>query len=98
MLLLAAGHAGGAAAGPGHLWRARYDVEFMTPESGRPAALIEADLRWAGGPGECPEAVEIDMAQDGFPGGYGAFVRELPSRGTQLSSCPQGPRIAGIAV
>lgn len=63
-----------AAAAPGR-WLARYEVGFRPSETGVPAAHIAVTLQWIGKTSARPASVEVDMADDGFPGGYGAHVR-----------------------
>lgn len=67
--LLAPGDAEGAAE-----WLARYRVRFGHTETGVPKADVEASLRWMGRADARPTRVDLDMAEDGFPKGYGFFV------------------------
>ena len=67
----------GADEKPGPDWLAHYEVAFGRSAQGVPTARIEAELLWSGNTGDRPSALEVDMADDGFPSGYGSFVRDF---------------------
>ena len=68
------------------LWRASYEVRFGSSPAGVRQASIAARLAWIGDPAKRPAEVSLKMADDGFPGGYGAHVEGLPmpEAGTSL--------------
>jgi predicted metalloprotease with PDZ domain len=68
-------------------WSARYRVVFAT--SKEPA--IEATLTWVRKGKARPESVEVGMADDGLPNGYGSYVRDFTPEGRILST-PEGLR------
>jgi predicted metalloprotease with PDZ domain len=61
-------------------WAARYRVRFISSAAGVPRADVEATLRWIGERSRAPSWVDVGMAEDGFPKGYGAFVRDFAAR------------------
>ncbi len=58
-------------------WTARYEVRFGATEKGIPKADVHVALEWIGKPAPRPPWVDVGMADDAFPGGYGAFVRDF---------------------
>jgi hypothetical protein len=68
------------------LWQATYNVHFGSSPAGVRQARIAAKLSWVGDPARRPATVSLTMADDGFPGGYGAHVEGLaiPEAGTTL--------------
>ena len=60
------------------LWQATYDVRFGSSSAGVRQAQVAARLSWIGDPARRPAEVSLKMAEDGFPGGYGAHVEGLP--------------------
>lgn len=69
-------------------WTGRYRVRFAADEGGARYAEVEARLAWARGRGSWPTEVELGMA-DGYPGGYGAFVRGLEAVAPEGSRAPR---------
>lgn len=59
-------------------WSARYEVRFVADEQQPARVEVEVVLRRLPGTGSPPESVELSMA-DGYPGGYGRFVRGFES-------------------
>jgi predicted metalloprotease with PDZ domain len=59
-------------------------VNFRQGGSAVPRAEVEARLHWIGAAAR-PATVEVGMAEDGFPGGYGAFVRDFGPAAEVLS-------------
>ena len=82
--------AAGAADAPD--WSARYRVVFASPKE----AAIEATLTWVRKGKARPDTVEVGMADDGFPGGYGSFLRDFAPEG-QILSTPEGLRRLSVA-
>src|SRR5262245_45677565 len=72
-------------------WEARYAVRFARSDSGTPTAAIEAVFRWTGKPETRPAWIDLEMAEDGFPGGYGSFVRGAAAFVPDGSPAPAGP-------
>ncbi len=72
-------------------WVARYRVVFDRTVGGVPTAGIEASLRWVGDEAARPVSVEVEMADDGFPAGYGAFVRGFEAVGPAAGPAVDGP-------
>ena len=73
-------------------WSARYRVAFTHPKE----AEIEATLTWVRRGKAPPDSVEVGMADDGFPGGYGSFLRDFAPEG-QILSTPEGLRRLTVA-
>ena len=69
------------------VWSARYQVVFGKTAQGVPIADVNATLQCAQPTEACPESVDVEMADDGLPKGYGSFVREFvttPADAAQL--------------
>lgn len=73
--LVALGPLGRTLSSDGPAWRGEVQVRFVHDAAGA-RAEVEARLAWARGRGSWPETAELAMAE-GYPGGYGAFVRGL---------------------
>ena len=79
-------------------WRASYRVRLGLMEADVPVAEVEATLKCER-KGACPASVEVDMAEDGFPGGYGSFVRgfqALLPEGSQDSEPPHAAETVSV--
>lgn len=72
-------------------WAGHYEVRFGASPAGVPHASVQATLRWLGKEDRRPSWVDVGMAEDGFPNGYGAFVRDFEV------SAPAGTRQAGAS-
>jgi len=81
--------AANAAAAEPALWDASYRVTFGVDDRGVPEARVESTLTWADVKKPVPAAVEVGMAEDGLPGGYGSFLRDFTPR-AQVLSTPGG--------
>lgn len=68
-------------------WSARYVVRFVEGEDGAHRADVEGALVWNRSRGARPDDVLLSMA-DGYPGGYGAFVRGF--EGGEVVSAEEG--------
>jgi predicted metalloprotease with PDZ domain len=71
-------------------WAARYEVRFGASATGVPHARVQATLRWLGKRDQKPSSVDVGMAEDGFPNGYGAFVRDFEASVPAGSRRPRG--------
>jgi len=76
-------------------WSARYTVRFGSGARGVPRADVEARLRWLGPPRRRPATLTVGMADDGFPKGYGAFVRAFRDTGPRATGAPPAPGASG---
>lgn len=74
-------------------WAARYHVSFLAAESGAPAARVAAELEWIGKPSERPKWLDVALADDSFPKGYGACVGSFET-GAAAVAAPEGRKTA----
>ena len=77
------------------LWHGRYGVTFAH-EGDLPVAHVEAVFEWAGGRGRAPEELEVQLKDDGFEGGYGAFLRDFEAFRPEGAPKPRGEHAARL--
>jgi hypothetical protein len=76
-------------------WSARYEVRFGQATGALPRVDVTATLRWIGPVDATPSSLDVGMAEDGFPKGYGAFVRGF--KGAVPAAAPQDQESYGAA-